>query len=37
MRQIEPYGFFIIFALVLWGGASNWLVTLENFVLNLLP
>lgn len=37
MRQIEPYGFFIIFALVLWGGASDWLVTLENFVLNLLP
>jgi Zn-dependent protease len=37
MRQIEPYGFFIIFALVLWGGAGDWLVNLENFVLNLLP
>lgn len=37
MQQVEPYGFFIIFALVLWGGASDWLVNLNNFVLNLLP
>ena len=37
MDRIEPYGFFIIFALVLWGGAGDWLVNLENFVLNLLP
>lgn len=37
MDRIEPYGFFIIFALVLWGGAANWLANLENFVLNLLP
>lgn len=37
MRQIEPYGFFIIIALVLWGGASNVLVYLNNFVLSLLP
>lgn len=37
MEQIEPYGFFIIFALVLWGGAGGMLVNLNNFVLNLLP
>jgi Zn-dependent protease len=37
MRRIEPYGFFIIFGLVLWGGADGFLVTLNNFVLNLLP
>jgi len=36
MDQIEPYGFFIIFALVLWSGAGDWLSTLENFVLNVL-
>lgn len=37
MARIEPYGFFIIFALVLWGGASDWLISLNNMVLNLLP
>jgi Zn-dependent protease len=37
MQQIEPYGFFIIIALVLWGGASNVLLSLNNFVLSLLP
>lgn len=37
MQQIEPYGFFIIIFLVLWGGAANILVTIDNFVLNLLP
>jgi Zn-dependent protease len=36
MQQIEPYGFFIIIALVLWGGASNVLLQLNDFVLNLL-
>jgi Zn-dependent protease len=38
MDRIEPYGFFIIFALVLWSsGALNVLTNLNNFVLNLLP
>lgn len=37
MHQIEPYGFFIIIALVLWGGASNVLSYLDSSVLNLLP
>lgn len=37
MRQIEPYGFFIIFALVLWGGAAGLLGQLNQMVLNLLP
>lgn len=37
MDRIEPYGLFIIFALVLWGGASSWLLNLENYVLTLLP
>jgi Zn-dependent protease len=37
MQQIEPYGFFIIIALVLWGGASNVLAYLNNSVLRLLP
>jgi len=37
MERIEPYGFFIIIALVLWGGASNVLLHLDNSVLNLLP
>jgi Zn-dependent protease len=37
MEQIEPYGFYIIIILVLWGGASNVLSYLDNFVLNLLP
>jgi len=37
MQRIEPYGFFIIFALVLWGGADGVLANLNNMVLNLLP
>jgi len=37
MRQIEPYGFFIIIALVLWGGAGGYLAHLNQIVLNLLP
>ncbi len=37
MEQIEPYGFFIIFALVLSGGFGGFLSNLNQFVLNLLP
>jgi Zn-dependent protease len=37
MEQVEPYGFYIIFALVLWGGLSGFLGVANNFVLNLLP
>lgn len=37
MQQIEPYGFYIIIALVLWGGAASVLFNIENLVLNLLP
>ncbi|HSX05069.1 MAG TPA: site-2 protease family protein [Candidatus Saccharimonadales bacterium] len=37
MKQIEPYGLFIIIGLVLWGGAGGILANLNNFVLNLLP
>ncbi|HSX31514.1 MAG TPA: site-2 protease family protein [Candidatus Saccharimonadales bacterium] len=37
MQRIEPFGFFIIFALVLWGGAGGVLVHLNDWVLNLLP
>lgn len=37
MEQVEPYGFFIIFALVLSGGFGGLLVNLNQFVLNLLP
>jgi Zn-dependent protease len=37
MDRIEPYGFFIIIALVFWGGAGGLLANLNNFVLNLLP
>jgi len=37
MKQIEPYGLFIIIALVLWGGAGGLLANLNGFVLNLLP
>jgi len=36
MDQIEPYGFFVVFALVLWG-AGNYLSVLNEFILNLLP
>jgi Zn-dependent protease len=37
MEQVEPYGFFIIIALIWWGGAANILVTIDNLVLKLLP
>ena len=37
LRQIEPYGFFIIFALVLGGGLGGFLSNLNQIVLNLLP
>jgi Zn-dependent protease len=37
MERIEPYGFFIIITLVLWGGASSVLLNLDNFVLRILP
>lgn len=37
MRAIEPVGFFVIFALVFWGGVSGGLAHIENLVLNLLP
>jgi len=37
MQLIEPYGFMIIIFLILWGGASNVLGSLDNFVLRLLP
>ncbi|HEY4161279.1 MAG TPA: site-2 protease family protein [Candidatus Saccharimonadales bacterium] len=36
MQQIEPYGFFIIIALVLWGGAVSLLGYVNQQVLNLL-
>ena len=36
MQQIEPYGFFIIIILVLWGGGSNLLGNLSQSLLNLL-
>jgi len=37
MRQIEPYGFFIIFGLVLAGGLGGLLGNINQAVLNLLP
>ena len=37
MRQIEPIGFFIIFGLVLWGGAGGFLARLNEMVLHWLP
>jgi len=37
MRQIEPFGFYIIIGLVLWGGAGGLLANLNNFVLSWLP
>ena len=37
MQRIEPIGFFIIFALVLFGGAGGLLATLNNYVLGWLP
>lgn len=36
MRQIEPYGLFIIFGLVLLGGFGGWLESLNQMVLQLL-
>ncbi len=37
MQRIEPYGLFIIFALVLTGVLSNLLISLNNDILRLLP
>jgi Zn-dependent protease len=37
MSQIEPYGIFIIFGLVLLGGFGGFLTHLEQLVLNILP
>ena len=37
MQTIEPYGFFIIFALVLYAGVGGFLGTLNNAVLSWLP
>jgi Zn-dependent protease len=36
LREVEPYGLFLIFALVLLGGFGGVLVTLNSFVLRLL-
>ncbi len=36
MRQVEPYGMYIIFALVLLGGFGGWLDSLNQMVLQLL-
>lgn len=36
MRQIEPYGLYIIFGLVLLGGFGGWLGSLNQMVLQLL-
>lgn len=37
MERIEPYGFFIILALVLLGGFGGVITNLNQYVLNLLP
>lgn len=37
MEQLEPIGLFVIFGLVLLGGANGWLGNLNDWVLNLLP
>lgn len=38
MQAIEPYGFFIIFALVFWGNSlGNIVYSLDQSILNLLP
>lgn len=37
LAQIEPMGLFIVFALVLFGGLSGFLLNAINFVLQLLP
>lgn len=34
LQRLEPFGLFIIFALVLWGGAGGLLVHLNSLVLN---
>lgn len=36
MNQIEPFGFFVIFALVLYGGIGGFLTTAINSVINFL-
>lgn len=37
MRAIEPFGFMIIFGLVLFAGVGGFLGTLNQYVLNILP
>lgn len=37
MRAIEPFGFLIIFGLVLFAGVGGFLGTLNQYVLNILP
>lgn len=37
MRRIEPFGFFIIIALIMLGGLSGVISTSNQFILNLLP
>lgn len=37
MRRIEPYGFFIIIALIFLGGLSGVIMTSNQFILSLLP
>jgi len=37
MQQIEPYGLFIIFGLILTGVLTSFLVTLNNDILRILP
>ena len=37
LMAIEPYGIFIVFALVLYGGLGNVLGSIDQSVLNLLP
>jgi hypothetical protein len=37
MRQIEPYGLFIVFALVLSGALTPLLGSLNNDIIRLLP
>jgi Zn-dependent protease len=36
MQQIEPYGFFIIIALVLTAGMGGLLMSINNYILNFL-
>ncbi len=37
MEQIEPYGLFIVFALVIMGGLGGFIGNLNQLVLNILP